>query len=149
MSQTYTQLHYHLIFSTKERQPTLVPGVRERMWEYLGGFVRGEGGIAHQVGGLADHVHLLVTLKPSVAVSDFVRDLKAVSSGWVHDTFPDAGVWWQGGYSAFTVSHSGLEPVRKYIERQEAARRDRTFQQELTLMLRLHGIAFKEEYLWE
>ncbi len=127
--------------------PTLVPGICERIWEYLGGFVRGEGGMAHQVGGLADHVHLLVTVKPSVALSDFDRDLKAGSSGWAHDTFPEAGIWWQGGYSAFTVSHSALEPVRKYIEWQDAAHRDKTFQQELTLMLRLHGVAFK--YLWE
>lgn len=147
MGQTYTQHHYHLVFSTKAREPSLVPGVRERMWEYLGGFVRGEGGIAHQVGGLADHVHLLLTLRAAEAVSDFVCRLKSVSSGWAHDTFPDAGIWWQGGYSSFTVSHSALEPVRKYIERQEAAHRERTFQEELTLMLRLHGVAFDEAYL--
>jgi REP element-mobilizing transposase RayT len=149
MGQTYTQHHYHLVFSTKGREPTLVSGLRERMWEYLGGFVRGEGGIAHQVGGLADHVHLLVTLRAAEAVADFVCRLKSVSSGWAHDTFPDVGIWWQGGYSSFTVSHSALEPVRKYIERQEAAHRERTFQEELRLMLRLHGIAYKEEYLWE
>src|SRR5262249_38955879 len=88
MSRSYTNLLYHLVFSTKERQPTLDAAVRPRLWEYLGGAIRGEGGIALLVNGMADHVHILAKLRQDKAVSDVLRAIKANSSGWIHDTFP-------------------------------------------------------------
>ncbi|MBA4066379.1 MAG: transposase [Isosphaera sp.] len=150
MPQSYTCLHYHLVFSTKGRLPTITPDVRPRLWEYLGGIVRGAGGVPIQVGGVDDHVHLLVTLRQVTALADFMRELKAGSSGWVHDTFPDAGgLWWQTGYGAFTVSHSGIGAVRDYIANQEEHHRERTFQDEFRAMLVKHGVEFDEEYLWD
>ena len=120
MPQSYTCLHHHLVFSTKHRAPTITPEIRPRLWEYLGGIVRGEGGIPIQIGGTSDHVHLLVTLHQQPAVAAFLRQLKAASSGWVHDTFQDAGnFWWQTGYGAFTVSHSAVRDVRDYIANQD------------------------------
>jgi len=115
MAGTYSQLHYHVIFSTKDRAPAIDPFWRERLWQYLGGIVRGEGGIPLRIGGVADHVHLLMTLLPKHDVSTIVQKLKAESSGWVHRVFPQAGMWWQSGYGAFTVSHSGLADVERYI----------------------------------
>ena len=150
MPQTYTCLHYHLIFSTKHREPTITPDVRPRLWEYLGGTVRGLGGIPILVGGTDDHVHLLVTLRQLPALADFMRDLKAAASSWVHDTFPEQrGFAWQAGYGAFTVSHSGIDAVKAYIANQEEHHRKQTFQDEFREFLRRHGIEFDEKYLWD
>lgn len=149
MPQTFTQLHYHLVFGTKQRAPTLTTAIRGRVWEYLGGIVRGEDGIPLQIGGTADHVHLLVTLRQQLGLADFMRKLKANSSTWMHQTFPDCGVWWQTGYAAFSVSHSALGRVSKYITNQEEHHRTRSFQDEFRLMLKRHGLAFDERYLWD
>ena len=83
MPQSYTCLHYHIVFSTKNRLPTITPEIRERLWKYLGGIVSGAHGIPIQIGGTDDHVRLLVTLRQQPSLADFVRDLKASSSGWV------------------------------------------------------------------
>jgi REP element-mobilizing transposase RayT len=150
MSQSFTCLHYHLVFSTRHREPTIAPDIRPRLWEYLGGAVRAEGGIPVLVGGTADHVHLLVTLRQHKALADFLRQIKANSSKWVHETFPTAGgFWWQGGYGAFTVSHSGMEAVRAYVANQEEHHKARTFQDEFRELLTRHGVEFDEQYLWD
>ncbi|MDB5309487.1 MAG: Transposase like protein [Gemmataceae bacterium] len=150
MPQSFTCLHYHLVFSTRHREPTITPDLRPRLWEYLGGIVRGEGGISLAVGGTADHVHLLATLRQQPALADFVRQLKAGSSGWVHDTFPAAGgFWWQTGYGAFTVSHSVIDTVKAYIANQDEHHRTRTFQDEFRALLTRHGLGFDENYLWD
>ncbi|HEV3143889.1 MAG TPA: IS200/IS605 family transposase [Gemmataceae bacterium] len=150
MPQTFTCLHYHLIFSTKGRVASITDEIRPRLWEYLGGIVRGAGGIPIRIGGTADHVHLLVTLRQQPALADFMRELKAGSSGWVHDTFPNAQDFqWQTGYGAFTVSHSCLEGVESYIANQEEHHRRHSFQDELRAFLVKHGIEFEDEYLWD
>jgi len=150
MPQSYTCLHYHLVFSTKHRAPLITPDMRPRLWEYLGGTVRGLKGIPIQVGGTEDHVHLLVTLRQEPALADFSRELKAGSSRWVHDTFPATrGFAWQAGYGAFTVSHSALEAVKAYILNQAEHHKTMTFQDEFRAMLVRHGIEFDEKYLWD
>ncbi|QJW96241.1 IS200/IS605 family transposase [Frigoriglobus tundricola] len=150
MPQTYTCLHYHLIFSTKNRDPIIAPDMRPRLWEYIGGTVRGLNGIPILVGGTADHVHLLVTLRQIPALADFMRDMKAAASGWVHDTFPEMRKFaWQAGYGAFTVSHSGINAVKAYIANQEEHHRKQTFQDEFREFLRRHEIEFEEKYLWD
>jgi putative transposase len=150
MPQSYTCLHYHLVFSTKNRVPAITSTLQPRLWEYLGGIVRGEGGIPIQIGGTADHVHLVVTLRQQPGVADFLRQLKAVSSGWVHDNFPEANdFWWQTGYGAFTVSHSAIDSVKAYIANQEEHHKGRTFQDEFRTLLIKHGIEFNEQYLWD
>jgi putative transposase len=118
--QSFVCLYYHIVFSTKRRQPVMAPDMRQRAWDYTGGIIRAEGGAALAVGGTADHVHLLISLKSQPALSDVVRAIKAKSSGWVHDTFPDVSdFWWQPGYGAFAVSYSGLAAVSKHIANQE------------------------------
>jgi REP element-mobilizing transposase RayT len=148
MAGTFTQLHYHVIFSTKDRLPSIRPEWRERLWQFMGGIIRGEGGIALKIGGTADHVHLLITLKPKHDVSTILQKLKSKSSGWVHDHFPEAGMWWQEGFGAFTVSHSGLGDVERYIGIQDEHHRTESFQDEFRLFLDKHGIAYEERYLW-
>ncbi len=148
MPQTFTQFHDHVVFSTRHRAPTIAPDIRQRVWGYLGGIVRAETGIALKIGGTADHVHLLVTLRQTADFPEFMRVLKARSSTWAHETFPKADLWWQTGYGAFTVSHSGLKPVAEYIEGQDAHHAKQSFQDEFRLFLRRHGLEADEEHMW-
>lgn len=105
MSSTYTNLLYHLIFSTKDRQPLITGEYQERLYEYIGGTLRGMGGIPLAINGTADHVHVLVKLRPDKALADVLRDLKANATGWMHNVFPALSEFaWQRGYGAFTVS---------------------------------------------
>src|SRR3982750_803286 len=119
MPSTYLSLHYHIVFATKGRAPIIEPAWRSRLHDYLGGTVRGLEGFTQQVGGVADHVHLLVGLRATHCLADFMRDLKSVSSGWVHDHIGLRAFAWQEGYGAFTVSPSQRGAVRRYIEQQE------------------------------
>ena len=150
MPSSYVSAHYHLIFSTKHREPTLAPAVAPRVYDYLGGITRGLGGVLLAAGGMPDHVHLLVGLGATRALSDILRDLKANSSKWVHETFPElAGFGWQTGYGAFVVSYSLLDAVKGYIARQEEHHRTRTFQEEFVLFLCRHRIDYDDRYLWD
>src|SRR5437867_2504451 len=115
MPSTHTSLHFHLIFSTKNRVPTISKEWRERLHEYLGGIVKGLEGIPLAIGGIEDHVHLLVGLKSSHRLDYFLRDLKADSSHWVHTDIGNRMFDWQKGYAAITVSPLNTEGVRKYI----------------------------------
>ena len=111
--------------------------------------VRGLEGIALEINGMSDHVHLLAKLSQNRAIKDVLRDLKADSSGWVHKTFPDQKSFgWQFGYSAFTVSESQVERVRQYIQNQKRHHHKMTFQEEVISLLRANKIDFEERYLW-
>ena len=121
----------------------------ERLYEYMGGIVRGLGGIALKINGVEDHVHLLAKLRPDRSVSDVLRDLKANSSGWMHDVFPDAAEFaWQNGYGAFTVSESQIGEVANYIARQKTHHKEKSFEKEWVTMLQKNGIPFEMKYLW-
>src|SRR5690348_3510465 len=107
MSGTYTNLLYHIVFSTKNRQPLIAETLRDDLHAYLGGIVREHLGIALNVGGMPDHVHILAKLKPKLAVSDVVRDIKAGSSKWVNENRrTNRKFGWQDGFTAFSVSQS-------------------------------------------
>jgi REP element-mobilizing transposase RayT len=147
MPSTFLSLHYHVVFSTNHREPLIGTEWRPRFHEYLGGTVRGLGARSEMVGGTADHVHLLFELKATHTLSDFIRELKKASSRWVHDEIPLRIFAWQEGYAAFTVSASGLEEVRRYIENQEEHHRERNFRDELKIMLQRSGVKFDERYL--
>ena len=122
--------------------------VQGRLYEYIGGIVRGLGGISLGINGMDDHVHLLTKLRPDKAVSDVLRDLKANSSGWMHDVFPELKDFsWQRGYGAFTVSASQVEKVREYIAKQEEHHRKQDFRDEFIGLLRKNGVEFNERYL--
>jgi REP element-mobilizing transposase RayT len=148
MSSSYCNLLYHIVFSTKDREPWMSPLVRPRIYEYLGGAIRGEGGIALIVNGTADHVHILAKLRQDKALSKLIGEIKANSSGWVSRTSKrTTGFTWQEGYGAFTVSESQVAKVRRYIERQEEHHRSISFLEEFKVILRAHGLPFDERYL--
>ena len=148
MSSSHCNLLYHIVFSTKRREPWLTRGIRSRAHQYLGGAIRGEKGIAVSINGTADHVHILAKLRQDKAISKLVGELKANSSGWISRTFQEAaGFEWQEGYGAFTVSESQLSKVRRYIERQEEHHRSVSFLDEFKTLLKAHGLPFDERYL--
>jgi putative transposase len=128
----YLSLHYHLVFSTKRRHPLIEKEWRERLHAFIGGVVRNLDGIPECVGGTADHLHLLVGLKATHRLSDFLRDLKATSSRWVREVISLRDFEWQDGYGAFTVSVSNRESVVRYIANQEAHHATRSFADEMT-----------------
>jgi putative transposase len=150
MPHSYTNLLYHLVFSTKNRQPLIDETWRPRLYEYLGGSIRGLGGVALEIGGIVDHVHILARLRQDRAVSDILRDLKANASRWINESglLRSGRFAWQQGYGAFTVSESQVEKVRRYIRNQEAHHRKMTFEEEFIVLLRANGIAGDPEHLW-
>ena len=150
MPHSYTQLYYHIVFSTKNREPMMDRALRQKLFPFIGGGIRDEGGTALIINGVEDHVHILARLRPDRALSDVLRNIKAYSSGWVHKEFPERSAFvWQNGYAAFTVSRSQLDIVRRYIENQEEHHRKQTYQEELLALLRAHDIEFDERYLWD
>src|SRR5258708_5334596 len=133
MPSTFTSLHFHIIFSTKRRERTIAPEWRDPLHEYLGGTIRGLGGVPEIVGGTSDHVHLLVGLKATHALADVMRELKKASSVWVHEEIGEAFAW-QEGYAAFTVSATAREAVKNYIAHQEEHHRVKSCRDELIEM---------------
>ena len=140
MPSTHLSLHYHLVFGTKDREPWIDQGWRDRLHVYL-------GGVPEAVGGMADHVHLLIGLKSTHRLSDVLRDLKRASSEWVHVNIPLPVFAWPEGYGAFTVSASNRSEVAAYIARQEEHHRKRTFREEYLEFLRKSGVEFEERFL--
>ena len=148
MPHTYTNLLFHIVFSTKDRYKFINNETRERLYEYIGGTIRGLGGICIEIGGVADHVHILVALKPTMSLSKFLQDMKPAVTKWarehVHPKFE-----WQNGYGAFTVGGSQVSAVKKYIRNQEEHHRNVLFDDEFKLLLNRANIEFDEQFLWK
>jgi REP element-mobilizing transposase RayT len=148
MAQSYTNLIYHFVFSTKDRRPIITGDVKLRLYDYIGGTIRKQGGISLAINGMSEHVHVLAKLRPDKAVADVLRDLKANASGWMHEVFPDLKDFsWQRGYGAFTVSASQVEKVREYIANQELHHSKRSFRDEFIALLVANQVEFEEKYL--
>jgi len=147
MSSTYLSLYYHLVFATKGREPTIATAWRRQLHKYMAGAVEGLGAECEVVGGTADHVHLLAKLRATHTLADFMRELKKASSKWAHEEMSQQDFAWQEGYAAFTVSASAADEVRRYIENQEEHHRERSFREELVVMLQRSGVKFDERYL--
>ena len=149
MANTYSSLHYHLVFSTKNRVAHLTPEIEQRVWAYIGGVARKHKMTALQVGGFDDHIHALVMAPPTLSPSQIAQYLKGDSSKWIHETFPELRDFaWQEGYGAFTVSKLNLESVVSYIQKQREHHQQRTFQEEYLDFLQKHGIEYDERYVW-
>ena len=150
MANTYTALYYHIIFSTKHRHRWLSPEIEERVWSYLGGIARENKMTAFQVGGIQDHIHILIGAPPTIASSKATQLLKGGASKWIHETFSNMRAFaWQDGYGAFTVGKSDVPDVIKYIQNQRQHHRTTTFQEEYLLLLKRHGVEYDERYLWD
>ena len=139
---------HHCVFATKGREPWLTPELRERLWPYLGGIARENGMKALAIGGVADHVHMLLSLPATMSVAKAMQLLKGNSSKWIHETFTALRSFaWQEGYGAFSIGVSGIEETRAYILDQEMHHRTRTYREEVIMFLRRHGLPFDEAVL--
>ena len=121
MANTFSCLNIHCVFSTKERVLVLNPDIRERLWPYMGGIAKQNGMIPKCIGGVSDHVHLLVTLPTRLAVAKAVQLIKAGSSAWIHQTFPNlrklrlaTGLW---RIQRWYLAGSGNGPVHRAAAR--------------------------------
>jgi putative transposase len=149
MANTYTSLHYHIVFSTKNREPWIEPSIEQRIWTYLGGIAKQHKMKPLQIGGIEDHVHLLLGAPAVLAPAKIAQLIKGGSSAWIRETFPRMnGFGWQDGYGAFTVSKSNVPSVIEYIQRQREHHRTKSFQEEYRELLKRHEIEFDEGYAW-
>jgi putative transposase len=147
---SYISSYHHCIFSTKERRSLITASLRARLWPFLGGIARQNKIKAIEIGGAADHVHLLLSQPSTVSVAKAMQLLKGGSSKWVHETFAEHPLFgWQEEYGAFSVSVSQLDTVVHYIRNQEEHHRKMTFQEEFVALLKKHGIEYDERYLWD
>ena len=146
MAQTFAQVLLHVVFSTKQRRGSLKDAWRDELFVYMGGIVRILGGKALLINGVADHVHLLLSLPANVALADAMRVLKARSSAWVRGRDPTFG--WQSGYAALSVSQSKAAQVRRYIAAQQQRHRRIRFEDEFVSLLKRHRMEYDERYLW-
>jgi putative transposase len=146
---SYIASYFHCVFSTKERQRTITPELQQRLWPFIGGIARANKMKALEIGGVEDHVHILLSLPSTMAISKAVQLIKGGSSKWVHESFPECRLFsWQKEYGAFSVSVSQLDNVVDYIKKQPAHHRTMTFQDEFLELLKKHRVEFDERYLW-
>jgi len=150
MPQSFVSLHVHIVFSTKHRAPFIDEQLQPRLYEYIGGIAHNNDCVLIAAGGIADHIHLLWSLGKQHSIADVVRTIKANSSKWIHETFPQRREFaWQNGYGAFAVSFSNIRRVRTYIADQAKHHRRQSFQDELRALLKRHRMEWDERYVWD
>jgi len=149
MSQTLTDLLVHIIFSTKNRRPLISEELGKELHAYVAGIVRNLNGRALIVNGVADHIHMLLEIPPSICTWDLVRSIKANSSRWIHERSRNRRFAWQSGYGAFSVSRSNVDAVRRYIADQKAHHSKRRFEDEFLAFLKKHRVQYDENYIWK
>ncbi|KAF0248238.1 MAG: transposase IS200-family protein [bacterium] len=138
----------HFVFSTKRRQKMIDEEIRELLWEFIGGIARQNKAKMLAIGGIEDHVHLLMSLPSTMAVARAMNLIKGASSKWVHDNFPEhQDFQWQDGYGAFSVSLSNITSVTAYINNQVQHHKIKTFEQEFLAILNKHSIEYDEQYV--
>ena len=150
MGSSLTRLLYHIVFSTKHRQPLIDEMFEEELYSYIGGIIRNSEGHLIEIGGMPDHVHILARFSQISTVAAMLKEIKTSSSKWRNQNREgNPRFSWQVGYAAFSVSPSLLETVRRYIRNQKAHHRQRTFEEELVMLLDKHGIEYDTRYLFD
>jgi len=147
MSHTYCSVLLHCVFSTKERRKTIPVEIQPRLWAYLGGVTREHGMTALSVGGTEDHLHILLSLPPTKALSDAMREIKAASSWWMRHVAEQQSFEWQEGYGAFSIGQSQVSALLGYIANQEAHHRTLSFEQEFKTILEKYQIGYDPRYV--
>jgi putative transposase len=142
---TFSQNHVHVVFSTKDRRKTISKELQPELWAYLAGICRNHDMIASAVGGIENHVHILLRVPPKLALAKAVLLLKANSSKWMGEQRKSFS--WQEGYGAFSVSASNVDAVVRYIQNQEAHHRKLSFEDEFRELLRRHGVKYDPKFV--
>ena len=150
MGRTYSCLSYHFVFSTKYRRKHIMPTFQEDLYEYMGGIIRNKSGVLLEIGGVEDHVHMLVGMPPTICISEMLQAIKANSSGWINDQQSSNSKFaWQPGYGAFTVSHSNKQQVTNYIQNQREHHQKRSFKDEFLAILVAHNVKYDPRFVFE
>ncbi|MEK6700767.1 MAG: IS200/IS605 family transposase [Planctomycetota bacterium] len=150
MPGAYSQLLHHIVFSTKLRHPWITADIAGRLYPFIGGLIRSEKGVLYEIGGIEDHIHMYLRWRPDATISDLMRNVKARSSKWLHETYPALATFsWQEGYGAFTVSKSQEPAVKAYIVGQHEHHEKEDFKSEFLRLLRAHAIEFDERYVFD
>lgn len=153
MAQSLSCMLAHVVFSTKQRSPWIVPAVRTDLHAYLAGVAREAGCLCHRVGGVGDHVHIAVELSRVVTMATLVERLKTASTKWMkRQTCEDGdfqGFAWQRGYGAFSLAKKDLDALVRYIDDQERHHRAMTFEEEFRKVLIKYGVEWDEEWVWD
>jgi len=150
MANTFSQIYIQTVFAVSNRQSLIKPEFKEELYKYVSGIVKNQGQKLIAINGVADHVHILIGLRPAMALADLVQEIKVDSTNfinkkrWVRGRFS-----WQEGYGAFSYGHSQLDTIIRYIQNQEKHHSRRTFRAEYLTLLRKFDIAFKEKYVFE
>ncbi|HRI03826.1 MAG TPA: IS200/IS605 family transposase [Pyrinomonadaceae bacterium] len=149
MANTFSQIYFHIVFSTKNRVDHIGPDIEQRVWAYIGGIARKHGLVARQVGGIDNHIHALISSTTTHSPSQIAKCLKGESSSWIHKEFHEMrGFAWQDGYGVFSVSKSAVPNVIEYIKNQRVHHQKQTFEEEFVELLRLHEIEYDERYFF-
>ncbi|HYV63701.1 MAG TPA: IS200/IS605 family transposase [Bryobacteraceae bacterium] len=149
MAHSYVNSLFHCTWSTKERQPLLTGDLQDRLWPYVGGIARTNAMTALAVGGVEDHIHVLLSLPSTMAIAKAVQLIKGGSSKWVHDNFPNLREFaWQEGYGAFSIGTSQMGVTVAYIHNQTEHHRRKSCQEEFLSFLRKHGIEYDPRFVW-
>lgn len=150
MANTFSQIYIQTVFAVSGRLALISDDFREELHKYISGIVRKQNQKLISMNGMADHLHILIGLRPTMALADLVRDIKSDSSEWVNKKKLARGKFgWQEGYGAFSYGHSQLDTIIRYIQNQEKHHRRRSFKDEYLTLLRKFQIEFKEEYVFE
>ena len=150
MAGTYSQLYIQIVFAVKGRDNVIINPWRDELYKYIAGIITGKGHKSIIVNGMADHIHAFVGLKPSMAISDLVRDIKNNSSKFINEhRFVKGKFRWQEGYGAFSYSHSQIQNVYDYILNQEEHHKRKTFREEYLDFLKKFELDYNDEYLFE
>lgn len=150
MANTYTQMYVHVVFAVQGRQSIIPAQKKEELFKYITGIVKNRGQKLIEINGMPDHLHVFMGIKPTIALSDLIRDVKAGSSGFINEKGWIRGRFsWQEGFGAFTHSHAEIERVVHYIERQEEHHRTATFHEEYVQMLKEFAVEYNSEYLFK
>ena len=149
MSGTFSQIYIQIVFAVKGRQNLIHSTFEEEVYKYISGIVSGKRQKSLAVNGMEDHIHILVGLKPSMCISDLVRDIKNNSTNfinkhnWLRTKFS-----WQEGFGAFSYSHSQLTTVIRYIQNQKGHHATKSFGEEYTRLLQRFNVPYEERYLF-
>lgn len=150
MADTYSQIYVHVVFAVKGRANLISPKWKDELYKYITGIITNEGQKLIAINGMPDHIHILIGLKPTCALSSLVRDIKANSSRFINDKkWITSKFEWQQGFGAFSYSHSQLNNVIKYIQNQEEHHRVKSFREEYIEFLNLYNVEFKNEFIFD
>jgi REP element-mobilizing transposase RayT len=150
MANTYTQIHIHYVFAPKYRDAILDKSWRPELFSYITGIVQNNGHKMLQINGMADHVHMLIGLRPAQSISDLIKQAKEDSSAWINEKRLTLGHFnWQEGYGAFSHSKSQVHRVIQYIHEQELHHAKTSFLEEYVDMLKKFGVEYDERYIFK